>query len=224
VRQPRTPPPSRQAPRGSGILILLLLLAVASLTYVGFNLLIGRNKQLNTELPAGPATSSATSLTARAGAQAGSQTEPPEGSGPPVVVDVKPRPPFAPKTFADLEAIAAGDRGQVAFKTLRSDTVGFPGCPQPKVYVLVTPQTPAVKQLGAALLAFFFDQHLANDCGASLRGYQSESEAGGPGTRGEVTLDVQGNPQGPAEGHARPHTIAVSLPDRSSFSLTYTPA
>ena len=222
---------SQRAPRGdsrkggpNNLLILLLLVAAASVAYLAFNAFASQSGggAARPSTVAGPA-----SANARAAPAAGTSSATPEdadSSVPTGAIVATPVPPFAPNTFADLQGIAKDDHGGIQFKSIRTDSVGFADCPQPKAFVLVNPQNPQAKQLASALLGYFFDQHLANDCGAALRAYRSEAEAGGPGTRGEVTLDVAGNPQTPAAGHSKMHTIAVSLPGGASFNVAYTPS
>lgn len=85
------------------------------------------------------------------------------------------KPSFPPKTLADFRAFAAtGDPSQV--QQIATSTEGLPSCPEPNIYVTVSPGLTG-KALEADLAAFFVQSGLlGNQCQAFVFAYHSESD------------------------------------------------
>lgn len=98
---------------------------------------------------------------------------------------------YPPTTQADLRGLAAKGNAS-AVLVASSENVGLIGaCPQPRREVWVDPSDTG-QQLAENLLAFFYAQGMASDCGSLVVAYNSHSEAeqGDYYTAGRVNLDV----------------------------------
>jgi hypothetical protein len=85
------------------------------------------------------------------------------------------KPSFPPKTLADFRAFAAtGDASQV--HEVRSTTGGLPSCPDPIIYVTISPAVTG-RALEADLSAFFVQQGLlSSQCQPVVFAYHSMSD------------------------------------------------
>ena len=85
------------------------------------------------------------------------------------------RPSFPPKTLAAFRAFAAtGDASEV--HQVDSSTEGLPSCPEPAIYVTVSPGL-TVRELEADLSAFFVQSGLVNNqCQAFVFAFHSRSD------------------------------------------------
>ena len=98
---------------------------------------------------------------------------------------------YPPTTEADLRTLAArGDAN--AIHEFHSESVGLATCPQPKREITVDPSITG-QQLAEDLLAYFYAQHLSNDCGSVVFAYHDQNEAGDAYTAGRVLLDINGS-------------------------------
>jgi len=98
---------------------------------------------------------------------------------------------FPPKTVADLHGLAAKGNAST-IHAFHSESVGLASCPQPKLEATVAPNVTG-QQLASDLLAYFYAQHLDNDCGSVVFAYHKQQEAGDAYTVGRVLLDVTGS-------------------------------
>jgi hypothetical protein len=109
----------------------------------------------------------------------------------PIPVQPKPSPPasaYPPRTIAQARQLgSSGDRSLV--HEFHSESVGLATCPQPKREVLVSASLTG-QPLAAALLAYFFEQHLDNDCGSVVFAYHNEAEASDAYTAGRVIFSI----------------------------------
>jgi len=120
-------------------------------------------------------------------------------------------PQYPPKTKADLLSLAA--QGDVsAIPPFHSESVGLTGvCPQPKVLVTVDLHLTG-KRLAEDLLAFFYQNHYDNPCGAVVFAYHTQAEANGDGyTAGHILLDT-----------TAPDGSSITDPNASEVNYTLT--
>jgi hypothetical protein len=107
------------------------------------------------------------------------------------------KPSFPPKTLAAFRAFAAtGDASEV--HQVGSSTDGLPSCPEPSIYVTVSPGL-TVRELEADLSAFFVQSGLLNSqCQAFVFAYHSRSDyqanVNNGYTAGRVALTTNGGP------------------------------
>jgi hypothetical protein len=127
------------------------------------------------------------------------------------------KPSFPPKTLAAFRAFAAtGDASDI--HQVGSSTEGLPSCPNPNIYVTVSPGL-TTRELEADLSAFFVQSELlSNQCQAFVFAYHSRSDyqanSNNGYTAGRVALTMNSGP-GPQ------HNLEVDAGDVYDFPAQF---